>query len=442
MGDHILSQDTMLRIEELIRLKTGLTTQSVGAAVVYRGVKLQMATVGVESLDDYYVQLTTDPTALQALIERVVIPETWFFRNPEAFEALIKMVLGEWLPTHPLSTLRILSVPCSTGEEPYSLAMAMLGAGISRSRFSIDAVDVSERALAAARRAVYRENSFRSQYADHRNRYCEPVAGGYSPRAEVRECVRFLKGNLITGDFVSGAAQYDVIFCRNVLIYFDRPTQSEVIGTLHRWLTPEGYLFVGPAEGMLAAERFAGLGIPMSFGYRPRRSRPQPQPVAESAPVALVGATAHRRRARPAAPAPQPVRPGGEKQPIGWPRSAPIRIPTPQQASQAVIDTQQQLRAAEELADSGQLAEAAMLCESALRQSSTSAPLQFLLGLVRDSLGEIDAAIESYRKTIFLDPQHRDAMLHLAALMDRVGDSVAATRLRERARRAAREVSA
>src|SRR5579863_6260906 len=107
-----------------------------------------MRSCGLTRKDDYWERVQASNDELQELIEAVVVPETWFFRDREAFEALGRLLIEERSASHSGASLHLLSVPCSTGEEPYSIVMTMLDAGFSRRQFKIDAVDISLRALA------------------------------------------------------------------------------------------------------------------------------------------------------------------------------------------------------------------------------------------------------------------------------------------------------
>src|SRR4029079_2810951 len=179
-------------------------------------------------------------TELQALTEAVVVPETWFFRDRHAFTTLARIVPDEWLPAHPAGVVSRLSLPCSTGEEPYSMAMALLDATVPANRFRVDGVDISGRHIAQGVRAVYGRNSFRGGELRFRDRHFELTAGGYQVREDVRQQVRFEQGNLFAADFLPGVGIYDVIFCRNVLIYFDRPTQDRALAVVNRLLQAGG----------------------------------------------------------------------------------------------------------------------------------------------------------------------------------------------------------
>ena len=180
-------------IENLLRRTIGLDSASIGSSLIGQTVRMRMQSRGLTKFEDYGKYLQATPAELNELIEAVVVKETWFFRDKEPFTVLARLVLTEWLPAHPATPLRLLSVPCSTGEEPYSMAMALLDAGLPPERFRIDAVDISSRALETAKHAVYRKNSFRGQARGYRERHFQPAADGYLLNQSVRDRVRFFE---------------------------------------------------------------------------------------------------------------------------------------------------------------------------------------------------------------------------------------------------------
>src|SRR5262245_4715380 len=147
----------MKEIERALRERVGLDPASIGSSVIQRSVRLRMKSRSIKKIEDYSRLLLSSSTEWNALTESVVVAETWFFRDVEPFNALVRLAL-EWLPSHPGRRVRLLSLPCSSGEEPYSLAMALLDAGVSPERLEIDAVDISARALSRARSGIYGKN--------------------------------------------------------------------------------------------------------------------------------------------------------------------------------------------------------------------------------------------------------------------------------------------
>ena len=251
---------------------------SVGSSQIQRSIRLRMKSHGLKRHLDYGELLQSSAAEWDELVESVVVTETWFFRDAEPFSALLGLV-QEWLSANAAGRVRLLSVPCSSGEEPYSLAMTLLDGGIAPARFEVDAVDISARALARAERAVYRKNSFRGKNLQFRSRHFQSTGEGFVLKPEVRKTVRFCQGNLLAENLRTANANYDFIFCRNLLIYFDRPTQQKALSKIGSLLAPEGVLFVGAAEQPLVLEHgFVSAQIPMAFACRKPTATPALRP--------------------------------------------------------------------------------------------------------------------------------------------------------------------
>src|SRR5580704_10567319 len=236
------------QIEALLQQTIGLDPSTIGTSTVERAIRSRMRARNLGRQDDYLKLLQLSPAEWDLLVEAVIVAETWFFRDREAFQALTHMVVDEWLPAYPNRVLRILSVPCSTGEEPYSIAMALMEAGVPETRFQIDAADISASALTAACQGIYGNNSFRGTDVSFRARYFQRIQRGFALNPAVKKHVRFQRGNLLAEHYLSGPDTYDFIFCRNLLIYLDGTSQQKVLVKVRRLLAPAGLLFVGPAE--------------------------------------------------------------------------------------------------------------------------------------------------------------------------------------------------
>ncbi|BAL27274.1 CheR family methyltransferase [Azoarcus sp. KH32C] len=404
-------------IVALLERTIGLDAESIGPSLIDRAIRERLAACALDDLDAYRQRVSASGEELQALIEAVVVPETWFFRDREAFAGLCRFALDRWLPRHPEGVLRLLSVPCATGEEPYTMAMALIDAGFPMGRCSIDAIDVSAASLERANRAVYGKNSFRGDDLGFRDRHFERTAAGEQLKEAVRWAVRFSQGNLLAADFVSGTT-YDAIFCCNLLIYFDRPTQVRAVAALARLLAPEGVLFVGRAEAAaLRGSGFTTATVPRGFAL-PSAALP-PVSVAAERPAMPQRLAVPRAASAPAAKPRWP----------GYPRIA-ARSPLPSASPQPC-----DLEHAGRLADQGRLEEAALCCGRYLQTHAFSAPAHHLLGVIRAASGDLASAAAHYRKALYLDPQHPDTLLHFALLLERQGDASGAQRLHMRRRR-------
>ena len=410
----------MKEIEHLLQERIGLDSASVGPALIQRAVRLRMKLLGVKLIDDYRQLLSSSGAEWKELVEAVVVTETWFFRDKEPLAAFARLMLKEWLPAQSRRVARVLSLPCSSGEEPYSLAMALLDAGVPAARFRLEGVDISERALAHAKRGIYGKNSFRGKDLNFRKRHFQPAKDGFVVGSAIRHCVRFSQGNLLSADFRAGKESCDFIFCHNLLIYFDRNAQRRALDRLARLLAPWGILFVGPAEQQLVLDcGFVSAGISMAFACRK-----------ESPPGAPA---AHRLRAASLLKLPSASHPFQ----FNVQREPPLSLaggPEPQLADNSGHPLLETLETARRLADAGRLREAAGICEAHLREGGPSAHAYYLLGLVREADGK-PGAIECYRKALYLEPDHYDTLMQMALLSQKNGESARARTFKSRAQR-------
>jgi chemotaxis protein methyltransferase CheR len=205
-----------------------------------------------------YCALLQSPEAdseLSHLIDAISTNHTFFFREIAHFNFLRQQALPELTAragAERWSKLRIWSAACSSGEEPYSIAMTLAECS-PRWAWHIDATDISHRILAKASAAIYDGEGVGRLEAQmirtHFQRGFGPQEGQYRVKAALRERVAFQQLNLLDGE-LPFSEPFQVIFCRNVMIYFDRPTQEELVRKLGRWLVPGGYLFVGHSESL------------------------------------------------------------------------------------------------------------------------------------------------------------------------------------------------
>ncbi|MEN5343008.1 CheR family methyltransferase [Achromobacter mucicolens] len=422
----------MSLIEEfsgLLKRRMGLDSGSIGQAAVERAVRHRMHAAGVDDEQDYLMRVQAWPDEMQQLIEAVIVPETWFFRYPESQVAMATLARERlFAPGCEGRVLRVLSVPCSSGEEPYSIAMALLDAGVPAHRFQLDAVDISVRMVEFAQRAVYGRNSFRGGDLAFRDRHFSEVPEGHQLAARVRGQVRFQPGNLFDPNLLAGAAPYDFVFCRNLLIYFDMATQERAVQVLRRFAREDGLLFVGPAEtSLLTGRRLPAVPLARSFAFR---ATPAPAPTGLPTPARapltgqrpLVHAWTPPRRPVSQTPAPR----------LPVPHAAIADAPSAQGAGQAA---QASLREIAALADLGRVRDAMAQCQAHLDIHGASAAALHLQGLLLDAQGQSRQAQAAYRKALYLDPNHREALLHLAALVASDGDQEGARRLQARAAR-------
>lgn len=209
---------------------------------------------GLTSFVDYYYHLRYDadaPRYWAELMDHLAVPETYFWRQPEQVLAVANVIAPEFLAQRRGVPLRIWSAACCTGEEPLSIAIALAEAGLlDRERIEIVASDGSTAMVERARRGVFSERSFRNLPMELRARYFSPDGSGWRIDPGIHGHVRWTTANLVDPESVTGLTTADVIFCRNVFIYFSDETITRVVASFARGLRDGGHLFLGAAESL------------------------------------------------------------------------------------------------------------------------------------------------------------------------------------------------
>ncbi|MCY1045455.1 protein-glutamate O-methyltransferase CheR [Corallococcus sp. bb12-1] len=450
MSEGLLDDATLAKVEEVLQGACGLTLASSLRRSLEPALARAALARGFSEAAFLRQLLLREPLAVEAFIEHAVIGETYFFRHPEHLRALAARAR-----LHP-GTFSVWSAGCASGEEPYSIAMALMAAGLGEGgRFRVLATDVSGRALLRAKAAVYSPWSLRRLEPELERRFLtsHPGLPGQDPQhgvvPEVIRAVDFRRHNLATDAVPSMGFQ--AIFCRNVLIYFTPEMVQVVLARLVSALAPGGLLFVSPAEVPLTN----GLGLETLDAD----GTPVLRVPLESWP-ALEAATAHTRRDTPTSfaavsarrdtppPAnvlrmesrrvsPPPVsafvsRPAPTPEPVA--RQTPLPLaPAPATPARAGAQNGLLTRALA-AAQAGNYEEAEALAREAARTMSPEAYL--LLAMVAEARGDLLAAVEAVRKALYLEPQLALGHATLVSLYSRLDQREDAERARQNALRA------
>jgi chemotaxis protein methyltransferase CheR len=399
--------------------------------------------------------VSVERAELAALAAGLTVGETYFFRNAEQFEAL-RDVLAEWVAGEPRTRiLRMASLACASGEEPYSLAMLVQDLPLLAGReVSIRAFDLNPEALEKAARARYSAWSLRELPASMLARWFRREGSEYVLDPAIRAAVRFGEANLAADEAQAWESEgFDVIFCRNVLMYFGPRAMRSLVARLTRALAPSGYLFLGHAETLRGlSQDFHLLHTHGTFYYQrrdgcaprpgppPPRRDPPPAPPSDSSWVQVVEDAAQRIRAltevapRPAFPArtetPRPKAPEldralglmqEERFDEALAQLGALKTPGPDEAEVLL------LRAAL-LVQRGELAVAETACAALLAHDELHAGAHYLLALCREGAGDADDAREHDQVAAYLDPAFAMPRLHLGLMARRAGDLATAGR--------------
>lgn len=391
-----MSDYPLTMIRDLVEVTAGINGHLLTDSQLITAVNDRMHANRMKVPFAYLTFIRQNPEELQELIEKLVVPETWFFRDKAAYDALIAKLSTQKTP------FRLLSFPCSTGEEPYSIAMALFEAGYTPTHFVIDALEISRKSLKIAEDGVYGKNSFRGRDYFYRDTYFKETSiGEYTIGSMVRKPVRFFQGNLYAKNYLDqvNSHHYHAIFCRNCLIYLHPEAQAKVLSDFKRLLMPNGLLFVGAAETTLTTRHGFKLQHPYKAGaLTPSASKPQ-----ETLKLEL------------------PVVPKREVVPVIIHEIAPQQF--------------HGLDEAVNLANEGRFDEAFSCCTEYVTHNETDAEGYFLLGVLEQARDHLAQAEKLFQKAVYLNPNHHDALLYLSVLANQRHDSKQAELFLERAKR-------
>lgn len=404
-------------IEQLVHERTGLTRSRANASTREHLLRLAMAREGVKDAMEYLALLEREPSAFEELVSDLTVPESYFFRQPEDFALLRRHVLPALLNARgERDELALWSAGCAAGEEAYSLAI-LLEQELLAARSQVLGTDISARALARAERAEYSRWALRATAPRDVERYFSAHGREYRLVPRLRKRVRFQHHSLTARWYPRGSAAgrgFDLILCRNVLIYFDAATTRAVGERLAQSLEPLGWLFLGPSDPLLEIDSWCEISpTPHGVLYQRRaeegrarapRGTEVQAPSTEVATPKLHEATASPRQEPSTAATRTEPRPYGE--------------PSADDALGSIL----------EIARDHGFAAAETGCRDELRAHPLFAPLYLIHGKLLLELGREAEAEIALRRALYLDRTLLVAQMLSATLAERRGDRVAAQR--------------
>lgn len=447
LGYGAMGENELHLFQEYLLTHSGLHFDHSNVKILERGLQRRMRAIGARDYRGYlsYLEKYGESRQEQSkLLGLLTVGETYFFRYLAHYDALIHSVLPALIKKNrQRRALRIWSAGCSTGEEPYTLAILL------REHFpqlqdwdvQILATDINKSALRRARHGAYGSRALRVTDPAYRNKYFRQVGGTYQVDAKIREMVSFTYLNLQTGEFPTagnGTEHIDILFCRNVMIYFRLGTTRRIVEKFSRCLNPEGFLFLGHAETLInTSDRFHRRHEAGGFYYQLREEG------AFSKKAAIPAAATAAIQLPPAVPIPLVPMPS-----IPAPALQPPAPPAPPDLSELYLRAEQEFnrenfRTASQLYDTilrrlprhvgamvgkgfilaneGRYAEALEVCVQALDIDDLRPEVYFLRGMIGELQSDLEGALEEYRKALLLDIDFIMAHYNLSKLFWRLG---------------------
>lgn len=275
---YTLTDEAFKELRDIIYKTSGIYYSESKKYLLESRILKRIQSLKLNSLYDYvnYIKNPANKGELKNLFDAITINETYFFRAEQQFEALEKIIIPELIriksgQMSPV-VIRIWSAACSTGEEPYTIAMIILEKVkplYPNVQFQILGSDISTQVLEVAKNGVYKEYSVRNMPELYLKKYFVSKDGFYYLKDEVKRLVRFSNINLFDANQMKLVTNCDVIFCANVLIYFDVPAKQKVVSYLYDALNPGGYLFIGYSESLHGISKaFKLVHLPKAIAYK------------------------------------------------------------------------------------------------------------------------------------------------------------------------------
>jgi chemotaxis protein methyltransferase CheR len=441
-----LAPETLVPFKALLLDSFGLAFENERERTLTAGLERRMALQGGMAPDRYLAMLQGQVGERESLVQLLTVNETYFLREPAYLHLLVDHLVPERLREGGGRPLRILCAGCSSGEEPYSIAMLL------KERFGPDApiqvcgIDLDAGAIDAARKGVYGVHAFRGVDPAFRARHFERIGASWRVNGALRERVTFEVANLVAGAFPPCMDQVDILFYRNVSIYFPASVQRRVFTRLAGLLEPGGYLLVGATEtlfhdfGRLALvereglylfqdapraeirdRRACSLGAARLPPAQLRRKHP-PRCLSRKAP-STGHAVAERRRASEAPEAPQIREPFDQA--LGLAGSGHLEAAL-DQVEKLLMEEPAFLQAhtlkSAILLEHARYPEARSACERAILLDPLSVEAMVMLGIIARQEGDEDAAMKRFREALFLDGDCWIARYYLAVIHLARGD--------------------
>lgn len=410
-------------IEEILRKKIGLDTERIGLKKIHADALYRMNQCGISDMRKYVELVQHSPEELSRLIEIITVPETWFFRIKDTFKFLEKYIRTDWLVGQKNRKLRVLSMPCATGEEPYSIAMTFFECGLNAEDFHIDAADINEVCIEKARKAVYSHHAFREGKSEELiKKYFITNEKTFELKQNVKDAVHFFQKNIFDYSIADSGSKYDIVFCRNMLIYLDDENQKKAIDILTGVLRDDGLIFLGHSEsGIFFNTKFVSVKEKGSFAFRVQNPDLPPQNFTHEK---------HKPHKRYTPEYHEKLTESEKRKP------AAAAISTEEQQNDSELFQQ-----AESSANAGDLKTAEKLCREYMKHNKLDEKAYFLMGMVLMAAGKYMEAEVFFHKAVYVKPDYYDALLSLASVKERSGDLINAGQLKERAKRIKNSIS-
>ncbi len=428
-GSTNLDRSLLSELGRFVEMYTGLRFPAERHSDLERDISGAAREFGYQDVESFVRWLLSSPSShdqMEMLARHLTIGETYFFRDMGSFDAFGEQVLPELIRIRKRTDrrLKIWSAGCSTGEEAYSIAILLdkMVPDLKDWNITILATDINPDFLKKASEGVYRDWSFRKPPQWVKKEYFTKTKDRFEVLSRIREMVTFSHHNLAADQYpalANNTNTMDVIFCRNVLMYFSHERALQVVQRLYRCLMDDGWLVINPVESSLAKPPlFERVGFPGATLYRKRGSAAQ-SAATRDPEIAVFGETEKLSTEKTANQARRPQEDEPEKR---WKHEQAQTRSVPFSAAPSLADAPVQEAAslsslAKAAADKGELSNALELCKKAIDADKLNPSLYYLQATILQEIGRASEAATSLKRAIYIDEDFLLAHFTLGRLM-------------------------
>ncbi|GAB1370564.1 protein-glutamate O-methyltransferase CheR [Candidatus Kapaibacterium sp.] len=381
----------------LLSREIGLNIDSIGLMSLARGINLTKEKFNIQTIYELEKAVLENDTILQFLTDSIKVPETWFFRDVECYNYLHKYILENRNQFNSNNPLNILSAPCSTGEEPYSIAIYALESSLGIDDFKITAIDLSTKSLETSQIGRYRKNSFRDNFTGLVEKYFDLDDGDFFVKNHLKKPINFITANIVKNDFLENSNKFDVIFCKNLLIYLNDDARKIVLDNINKLLKNNGILMVGLSE-LSYFTRNGFDQIKHNFAFVCKKSTIQYETKKESV-----------------------IRPTISKKNRELTSNKTSKLTTDFNNLEG-LNLSNCINQIKAFANIGNYERAEKLCNDILSFSNENIDAFYYLGLIWSSKQNFDKARDYFNKVLYLSPDHYESLIHLSLIYEANGN--------------------
>ncbi len=413
----------MISIEKILEQRTGLSASIIGERNFDSAISRILKKYSLSGIEELADKLRYREEIFDSFIEEITIPETWLFRDKNVYEYLPGLVWKILNKNNPDYKINILSAPCSTGEEAYSIAISLLNSGF-KGLFKIKALDINKKSIDFAGKGIYTKNSLRDTNLNvNYLNYLAIDDKHVRVKPELKEHIEFSFGNLIDENCIEEKEKFDIIFSRNLLIYFDKESRERYLKVLRRHFNDNGVLFCGHSEkSWFISKGFDNIDEDGVFACKYLREK---HDIRQQMKAARKIKSNHT---------PQKKLTGSEKRTrqkyIEKSRHI-INKPKPVKAEKSAED--EPLNKAMYLANQGETLKAEKICLDIISENKVEYQAYYILGLIKESINDIIEAEVFFNKVLYLNPSHHESLVHLSLIHNKLGNNDLSDRYKLRA---------